>query len=266
MTQRLYKIRGIRREPGQPPTGGPQPLFSLKPGSARDGTGEEIEVAGDSVVRVELDNGFVLWSRMDDLSHDYGTPPARDSNGAWELTRLAPRRSSGGERGLLGLAIRLLDFFGAGVADKSAAKLGSFFEEKQLGKHPPGLYRIGLAGGFALKAVSESEKIPADQGPLLVFLHGTASSTEGSFGKLWDAANGEGGRLRESLLPIYGERAFALEHRTLTESPIDNALALARRLPDGADIHLVSHSRGGLVGEVLALCGCADLAATLGTE
>ena len=57
-----------------------------------------------------------------------------------------------------------------------------------------------------------------------------------------------------------------LEHRTLTQSPIDNALALARRLPDEAEIHVVSHSRGGLVGEVLCLAGCADLVKVLDAD
>jgi hypothetical protein len=52
----------------------------------------------------------------------------------------------------------------------------------------------------------------------------------------------------------------------LSESPIDNALALVRRLPQGADLHLVSHSRGGLVGEVLALSGCPNLAVVLSPE
>jgi tetratricopeptide (TPR) repeat protein len=263
MSQRLYKIRGIREDNAPRTADGPQPLFRLHPGTARDGAGDEIEASGDTVVRVELDNGFVLWSRIDDLSREYGTPPARDGNGAWEFSRLAPKRAGSAQRGVAGLAIRVLDFFGVDVADKSAAKLGKMLEEKQLGKHPPGLYRLDLAGDFALKAVTESEELAADVGPLLVFLHGTASSTEGSFGKLWDAGNAEGARLRQALLPVYGERVFGLEHRTLTQSPIDNALALAKRLPEGAEIHLVSHSRGGLVGEVIALSGCTDLAATL---
>ena len=34
-------------------------------------------------------------------------------------------------------------------------------------------------------------------------------------------------------------------------SPIENALELAGKLPDSARLHLVSHSRGGLVGELL---------------
>ncbi|MEO7150179.1 MAG: hypothetical protein ABIX46_00485, partial [Burkholderiaceae bacterium] len=46
---------------------------------------------------------------------------------------------------------------------------------------------------------------------------------------------------------------YAFEHRTLSESPIENALALARALPEGARISLVSHSRGGLVGDLMCL-------------
>ncbi|MBP5996424.1 MAG: CHAT domain-containing protein [Azonexus sp.] len=270
MSQRLYKIRGIRSESRGKPAGGRSPSQRLFPGSARDGAADEVEVAGDTVVRVELDNGFVLWSRVDDLTREYGTPPAGSrgdgsvGDGAWEFSRLTPQRASGSERGMAGLAIRVLDFFGIDLVEASARKLGKAFEEKKLGDHPPGLYRLDLAGTFRLHTVPDAETIAAGAGPLLVFLHGTASSTEGSFGKLWDATNAEGARLREALAPAYGNRVYALEHRTMTESPIANALALARRLPDGAEVHLVSHSRGGLVGEVLALSGCARLAEVLG--
>ena len=266
MSQRLYKIRGSREDAVRRTAGGPQPLFRLLPGTARDGSGDQVEVSGDTVVRVELDNGFVLWSRVDDLSRDFGTPPARDGSEAWDFSRLTPRHTASSERGLGGLAIRVLEFFGVDLAEKAASKLGKHFEEKLLGKQAPGLYRLDLAGDFALKPVADDEGIPATAGPLLIFLHGTASSGQGSFGKLWDAGNAEGARLRESLLPSYGARVFSLEHRTLTESPIDNALALAKRLPEGAEIHLVSHSRGGLVGEVMALSGCADLGKTLTKE
>ncbi len=52
---------------------------------------------------------------------------------------------------------------------------------------------------------------------------------------------------------LYGDDIFAFEHRTLTEGPIANALALARALPEDARLHLVTHSRGGLIGELLCL-------------
>ena len=85
-----------------------------------------------------------------------------------------------------------------------------------------------------------------------MFLHGTGSSTTGSFGDLrgiapevrldWD-------RLEES----YGQRIYGFEHRTFSESPIENALLLARTLPANAQIDLVTHSRGGIVGDLLAI-------------
>jgi tetratricopeptide (TPR) repeat protein len=47
-----------------------------------------------------------------------------------------------------------------------------------------------------------------------------------------------------------------LDHPTLGASPIANALLLVRALPAGARLHLLTHSRGGLVAEVLArACG-----------
>ena len=49
-----------------------------------------------------------------------------------------------------------------------------------------------------------------------------------------------------------GLAVYALDHATLGASPIDNALTLARALPAGTDVHLLTHSRGGLVAEVLA--------------
>ena len=87
----------------------------------------------------------------------------------------------------------------------------------------------------------------AGSGPYLVFLHGTASSSAGSFGKL--AGTSEWEQLREQ----YNDRILALEHRTFSASPIQNAMDLTELIPDGARLHLISHSRGGLVGELMCL-------------
>jgi hypothetical protein len=82
----------------------------------------------------------------------------------------------------------------------------------------------------------------------VVFIHGTASSTEGSFGGLWQ---GDGSGRINQLLESYQGQVLALQHRTLTQSPLENALELVRALPEGALLHLVSHSRGGMVGELV---------------
>ena len=49
------------------------------------------------------------------------------------------------------------------------------------------------------------------------------------------------------------EHIYAFEHRTMSESPIENAIQLVTALPRNANVYLVSHSRGGLVGDLLSL-------------
>jgi hypothetical protein len=56
----------------------------------------------------------------------------------------------------------------------------------------------------------------------------------------------------------YPERVLAFEHRTLTVSPAGNAIDLLPSLPKGIELHLVSHSRGGLVGELLGRGGLRE--------
>ncbi|MFB8829402.1 hypothetical protein ACE0DR_08520 [Azotobacter sp. CWF10] len=62
----------------------------------------ELKVAADEVVRIELDNGFVLWSRADDLVREHGRHAlSRDGLEAWEFDTFAPRRTAArGERRL----------------------------------------------------------------------------------------------------------------------------------------------------------------------
>ncbi|MGH8480045.1 MAG: CHAT domain-containing protein [Gammaproteobacteria bacterium] len=92
-------------------------------------------------------------------------------------------------------------------------------------------------------------------GPLLIFIHGTASHTLGAFRDL--RAPGASTDW-EPLARRFGERVFGFEHRTFSESPIDNALFLAHALPAGARLSLVTHSRGGLVGDLLCLGALDD--------
>lgn len=227
----------------------------LQPSTAREGGGI-VEAQSDELVRVELTNGFVYWTRVDALMRERGRKSsARDGDGAWEIELNAPSRGAGaearGQRGLLSLGIKVLEFFGIDIIAGAAAGLGKACEEKQLG-NAPGLYRCSLGDAFALSHVVDTT-IPASGGkPLLIFLHGTASSCKGSFAKLWSEKTAAVAT-RKAMAEKYEDRAYAWEHRSLTQSPIRNALELAQCLPPGAEIDLVSHSRGGLVGELLCL-------------
>ena len=121
-------------------------------------------------------------------------------------------------------------------------------EQKVFAKRPSGLYR------WVKNQKEEDQPIGPDSiavdKPLLLFIHGTGSSTQGSFGALHsEAAHSEW----EKLTQTFAEQIYAFEHRTLSASPIDNALVLAKALPEGANLSIVSHSRGGLVADLLCL-------------
>jgi hypothetical protein len=83
---------------------------------------------------------------------------------------------------------------------------------------------------------------------ILVLVHGTFVDTVSTFGKLWK----QHPQSVQALFNFYGDRVYALDHATLGASPLANALGLARALPHGARLHLLTHSRGGLVAECLA--------------
>jgi len=153
----------------------------LLPRGLRESGAGEMVVQADEVVRVELDNGFVLWTRADDLIAEHGTRVlGRGGEAAWEIALREPSRiRQRGERGWLKLGIRVLDFFGIDLAGKTAHGLSHKFEARQLGGNPPGLYRCQMTGDFSLLPVNAENPVVDGKGPILVFLHGTASSTRG---------------------------------------------------------------------------------------
>ncbi|MNF24572.1 CHAT domain protein [compost metagenome] len=147
---------------------------------------------------------------------------------------------------------QMADALTAGVVDwaarKSATALMAAIERNLAG--PPGLYRWdgGLLSPQELCAPQDPRLTEASQaGPLLVFIHGTGSHTLGSFGDL------PGSGAWRALQNVFGQRIFGFEHRTFSESPIDNALALVHTLAPGTRLNIVTHSRGGLVGDLLCL-------------
>ena len=94
-------------------------------------------------------------------------------------------------------------------------------------------------------------KLPQDRTPrVLLFVHGTFSSTVGGFGALTGTPWGQ--RLLTAALGRY-DAVIGFDHRSLGESPLDNAQALLetlRTMPGAGrtiDVDAICHSRGGLV-------------------
>lgn len=221
-------------------------LDGLSRGEAQRVMPEALEP--DAVLELELANGARILVAAEDAGRYLGAA-ARGATGPGQievgqfLHLSGVRLPTGTARDSLGAWIlKGLRVYRQGPAGVTALIAAGTFQDAQLDDHN-GLYRCST-DAFGLSKV---DALPRSADPTLIFIHGTASSTEGSFKDLW--AND---KYREQLVKTYGSRLYAFEHRSLTDSPIANALDLVKTLPKGARLHLVSHSRGGMVGELLA--------------
>ena len=167
------------------------------------------------------------------------------------LEQAAPTRSGGflGDVLLSGFDV-ITDLF----KDKAVDFAASLVVAKLDGQVDAGVYALQRGALTALKGSElKVENVPPAanpaQEPLLVLIHGTFVDTVSTFGKMWALHPQHVGEL----FAHYGGRVYALDHPTVGVSPIANALTLVKALPKGAHLHLVTHSRGGLVAEVLAL-------------
>ena len=139
------------------------------------------------------------------------------------------------------IALTLFSIFTKRKLTDAVKKIATSLEDKGLEKNKPGLYYLNdqFAGtGFTKNVATKDESY-------LLFIHGTLSSAKRAYGQLAET------ELWKMLRSKYENRIIAFEHRTLTESPFSNTLDLMNALPKGAAIDLVTHSRGGLVGELL---------------
>jgi CHAT domain-containing protein len=169
----------------------------------------------------------------------------------WQgLEQAAPSRSGGFLGQVLLSAFEVVTGL---VRDQAVDFVASAVVKKVDGQVEAGVYTLSpealtpLKGSGKLLATVPAPADPATQ-PLLVLIHGTFVDTVSTFGKMWV----QHPQAVRDLFTHYGQRVYALDHPTIGASPIANALTLVQALPEGARLHLATHSRGGLVAEVLA--------------
>lgn len=134
------------------------------------------------------------------------------------------------------------------VKDKAVTMAAAEVVARVDGQVDAGVYKLAREALPKLKGSGQKiAQIPFSPEPVLVLIHGTFVETTSTFGKLWAQ---HPSRVAE-LFKHYEGRVYALEHETLGKSPAANAMLLAQALQPGQKVHLVTHSRGGLVGEVL---------------
>ena len=219
---------------------------------------KKIEFKKDQVVEFEFEDGTNWISSpdtMDDIFPELMISAKRSltEDGAFELP--VEISSASADRSIVGkIVLKAIKVFSKKVAAKEVKKLATKLEDKQL-ENKIGLHR--LSSDFQIiDFIPDTSTLP-----YLLLIHGTASSTKGSFG---EAA---GTDFMSFILETYGNRILAFQHRTLTENPLQNVKLLVSQLPNNCVLHLITTSRGGLVGEILSrFCNSSASSAFNSTE
>ncbi len=215
----------------------------------------ELTLEGGATWMVDPSTLYEVFPEMDPA-----TQPASQRDGdSFDFVLPAAVDAPATERGIIGkIALKLLKVFVKNKISHSIGDIAGKLEDKQLQNHIPDNSKIWkkLKKEDLLKNGAELFKVNANfefdlfdrkssDKPFFLFIHGTCSDTFGAFQDL------ENSQAWKTLFDIYGDNVIAFQHRTLTESPLENVVKLANMLPDNATVHIISHSRGGIVGDIL---------------
>ena len=235
---------------------------SVRVGTQRDGGAPHrlTAVQGEDIVALHIEDGPVLLLHPA-TARDLMQGAAGRQRGTGDVpvqTQLAwPGADAGADaenttRDLAGMGRIVVSAFQVLtglVKDKAADFAAGQVVQRVDGQVDAGVYALQPGALDKLKGSAHKRtRLDASPDPMLVLLHGTFVDTTSTFQKLWLSHRGGVDRLFKH----YGGGVYALDHPTLGASPIANARTLVEALPEGARLHLASHSRGGLVAEVLA--------------
>ena len=200
----------------------------------------------DDVVELIFEEDIHRWVTVEELERDYKYQLSRGGEaGVLEIpARLPTGETSRGATSWALKALRVLKFDPVG---DFAGKFAETWDKKLMPE--PGLYRFDK--GLDNRGAALDQPKVKEGKPILLFIHGTFSGTTNGFGSLQK-------EVWMLLQQEYSDQIFGYDHYTLSKSPIENALDLVQKLPAKAKLHLVTHSRGGLVGELLCRSGRKD--------
>jgi CHAT domain-containing protein len=219
------------------------------------------DIDKNTLLELEFEGGYKRWVSAGQLRNELGQSVQR-SAGEPGL-HLAPLSFNTSQtRGTVGLVLKFLRVLNidpvGDLADVIASEIVSRLETRRVPQ--PGIYRCTETTIPRLPQTSlqpEQGELPINTGkPVLLLIHGTFSSTEGTFHDLWESRSGyNASSWLQRLFAPYDGQVYTLEHHTLTVSPVQNALQVLRQLPANTRLHLITHSRGGMVGELLCQGG-----------
>ncbi|SFT44875.1 CHAT domain-containing protein [Algoriphagus locisalis] len=224
---------------------------------------QTVELDDDRIIEFEFEDDTVWMGDSESLHSLFPQELKRSASGD-ELYLPDELASEFQDRGVFKkVAIRLVKIFvKKNIIPPKIKELATKLENKQLAFPGESFEKIGH--GLLTQCSTAIELSPLKFGrdgaaklkvddAYVLLLHGTASSTQSSFGdlgksdqwqKLFDDEDNSGKYKADHIL--------AFQHRTLTSSPLENILVLVKSLPANIKLDLLSQSRGGLLAELLA--------------
>lgn len=204
---------------------------------------EKIALKEKDILQFEFEDGSIWVTAPDEIGEvlDNAIVTKRSVTGDTVIDIPEGIYTGEQERGMLKtILLKSLKIFTKTKIGTAVYELAKRAEAAQLGKLR-GLLKVDKDFGLSKPNLQEGTT-------WLLFIHGTASSTLGSFGELKSSADT---KLWDYIHKTYPDQVLAFQHETLTQSPLENVLNLLQELPQQAGLHIISHSRGGLVGDIL---------------
>lgn len=229
-----------------------EPVKSIIINSSTRGEDNEvvtIDMTGDHLLELVFEDNTTWLCTPSTLEELYPGQmiPQRGADTAFSLPLTLQTQQA--DRGIIQqVALKVVTLFTKKAAASGIQALATDLENKHLGTLR-GLCKV--TNTFDLTPFN-ADSASLKTSPVLLFIHGTNSSSKGSFGEL------PGSDLWNHITQTYKDNILAFQHQTLTQSPLQNAVDLVKQLPKGVELHLITHSRGGLVGEILARCADTD--------
>ena len=211
--------------------------------TAEDGTASwhvPLDIATDDIATDDI--------ATDDIATDEVSARGSDRR-TYRIPRAVPPVDlTEGSRGLIGAGLsKLLKLLVFPLVDPVLGRVGHGFASRWERSHRREHLRSFEVGTYRQRVDDELDVAALGAGPVLLFLHGTASLSHTAFGRIPEP-------LLAELHVRYGGRVIAFDHRTVSVDPTDNARALTAALGGhpAPVLDVIAHSRGGLVGRVLA--------------